>query len=414
MTVDDTGPASRALLRGIDYAAFDTSFVARLRDAGLRVGLTEAQSFARALVASPLTDDFVLGSPRSRLYWTARVTLVDTYEDLSTFDAVFAAVFADAEFSLDPPSRRAAASADKTNVSLPATEGEDEDGSGLPWTTLPTVTGPGPESDSPLAVPERLPSDRASFADTPFEDFDAGDLRRLDQSMRDALRDWPRRKSRRLRTQRRGRSVAMRQTTARARRTGWETVTLVRHRAVARDRRLVMLCDVSQSMQPYVTAYLHFMRAATLVADGEVFAFATSLTRLTPMLKRTSPEAAIDQATAKVGDRFGGTKIASNLRALLRSHHGNAVRGSIFIIASDGWDSEPPEELSAQMARLRRRAHRVIWLNPRAAEPGFVPLVGAMAAALPYCDDFLPAHNVAALGVAIAGIGRDRSFSSRG
>jgi hypothetical protein len=200
----------------------------------------------------------------------------------------------------------------------------------------------------------------------------------------------------------------MRQTTARARHTGWETVTLIRHGAVIKDRRLVMLCDVSQSMQPYVTAYLHFMRAATLVADGEVFAFATSLTRLTPVLKHKSPEAAIDEASATVGDRFGGTRIASNVRALLRSHHGNAVRGSVFIIASDGWDSEPPQELSAQMARLRRRAHRIIWLNPRAAEPGFVPLVGAMAAALPYCDEFLPAHDVTALGEAIASIGNSR------
>jgi len=410
MTVDDAGSAAHALLRGIDHAAFATSFVARLRRAGIRVGLTEAQSFARALTVSRLADDVATGGPRTRLYWTARITLVDTYDDLAKFDAVFAAVFEDAVFSLDPPSRRqnARPAAENTKVSLPAAEGQDEDGSGLPWATLPTVTGTGPESNAPLSVPERLASDRVSFADTPFEDFDESDLRRLDQSLRDALRDWPRRKSRRLRAQRRGKSIAMRQTTARARHTGWETVALVRQGAVAKDRRLVMLCDVSQSMQPYVTAYLHFMRAATLAADGEVFAFATSLTRLTPILRHTSPETAIDQATAKVGDRFGGTRIASNVRALLRSHHGNAVRGSIIVIASDGWDSEPPQELSAQMARLRRRAHRVIWLNPRAAEPGFVPLVGAMAAALPYCHEFLPAHNVTALSEAMLRIGNGR------
>ncbi|MGZ5366632.1 MAG: vWA domain-containing protein [Aeromicrobium sp.] len=410
MTTENTNPAAHGLLRGIDNAAFVTSFVARLRRAGIRVGLTEAQSFSRAMAVSSFADDFETGGPRTRLYWTARITLVDTYVDLAAFDSVFAAVFEDAVFSLDPPSRRqnAASAAEDRNVTLPAAEGEDEDDTGLPWATLPTVTGIGPDSDSPLSMPERRPSDQVSFADTPFEDFDAGDLRRLDQSLRAALRDWPRRKSRRLRKQARGRRIAMRQTTARARHTGWETVTLIRHGAVIKDRRLVMLCDVSQSMQPYVTAYLHFMRAATLVADGEVFAFATSLTRLTPVLKHKSPEAAIDEASATVGDRFGGTRIASNLRALLRSHHGNAVRGSVFIIASDGWDSEPPQELSAQMARLRRRAHRIIWLNPRAAEPGFVPLVGAMAAALPYCDEFLPAHNVTALDEAIASIGNSR------
>jgi uncharacterized protein with von Willebrand factor type A (vWA) domain len=107
-----------------------------------------------------------------------------------------------------------------------------------------------------------------------------------------------------------------------------------------------------------------------------------------------------------VNDRFGGTRIASNLRALLASHHGGATRGAVVIIASDGWDSDDPAALAAVMARLRRRAHRVIWMNPRAAAPGFEPLVGAMAAALPHCDELLPAHNLRALAGVIAAIGR--------
>ena len=88
-----------------------------------------------------------------------------------------------------------------------------------------------------------------------------------------------------------------------------------------------MLCDVSQSMQAHSTAYLHLMRAAVLSADAEVFAFGTSLTRLTPVIAHRSPSVAIEQATAKVSDRFGGTRIASNLRALLASHHGGAPAG---------------------------------------------------------------------------------------
>ena len=96
-------------------------------------------------------------------------------------------------------------------------------------------------------------------------------------------------------------------------------------------------------------------------------------------------------AEERVVDRFGGTHLASSLRELLVSRHGNAVRGGVLVIASDGWDSDDPEDLAAVMARLSRRARRVVWLNPRAAAPGFEPRVGSMAAALPYCDAFLPA-----------------------
>ena len=146
-----------------------------------------------------------------------------------------------------------------------------------------------------------------------------------------------------------------------------------------------MLCDVSQSMQAYANAYLHLMRAAVLAADAEVFAFATSLTRLTSVLAHRSVSVAVDQATETVTDRFGGTRIASNLEVLLRSRYGGLLRGAVVIIASDGWDSDEPDRLGLAMARLHRRAHRVVWMNPRVAAPGFAPLVGAMAAALPYC-----------------------------
>jgi uncharacterized protein with von Willebrand factor type A (vWA) domain len=159
-----------------------------------------------------------------------------------------------------------------------------------------------------------------------------------------------------------------------------------------------MLCDVSQSMQPYAAAYFHLMRAAALTTDAEVFAFATTLTRLTSVLVCKSPSEAVEHANEKVTDRFGGTRIASNIRALLSSRHVGAVRGAIVIIGSDGWDSDPPADLDKVMSRLHRLAHKVIWLNPRVAAPGFTPLVGAMSAAWPYCDHVLPAHNIRALG----------------
>jgi hypothetical protein len=111
------------------------------------------------------------------------------------------------------------------------------------------------------------------------------------------------------------------------------------------------------------------------------------------VLRNRSTTVAMDQATEKVTDRFEGTRIAASVNALLASHHGNTMRGGIVVIGSDGWDSEPPQQLAEAMARLRRRATRVIWINPRVAAPGFEPLVGTMAAALPFCDELLAAHD---------------------
>jgi hypothetical protein len=177
-------------------------------------------------------------------------------------------------------------------------------------------------------------------------------------------------------------------------------VVVVRQRPVRRPRRVVLLCDVSESMRAQATAYLHLMRAFATVAEAEVFAFSTTLTRLTPALRQTGARQAIAQATAAVTDRFGGTRIATNLTALLDSHHGNALRGAVAIIASDGWDSDPPSKLDTAMTRLRRRAYGIVWLNPRAGAPGFTPTVAAMAAALPHCDRLLPAATFADLTAA--------------
>ncbi|HST66566.1 MAG TPA: VWA domain-containing protein [Mycobacteriales bacterium] len=388
-----------AILAGVDRAAFATALATRLRSRGIAVGLTDVGDFVRALGAAP-------PGSRPELYWTARITLVRRHADLAAFDAVFAAVFEDGAHGLDPHSRRAAPVGD-TVVPLPAADGAEDAGGGLPWATLPPAVAGAEDSDSPLAFPQRLPSELVALADVAFEQLTPAQLAQLGQWLEATLRDWPTRRSRRTRVDKAGHRVAIRPTIARARRTGWEPVALVRDRPVRRPRRIVLLCDVSQSMQAQATAYLHLMRAFTLRADAEVFAFATSLTRLTPVLAHRSAEVAIEQATAAVTDRFGGTRIATNLQALLASRHGGAVRGAVVVIGSDGWDSDRPEALEAAMARLRRRAHRVIWINPRAGAPGFRPTVSTMAAALPYCDRLLPADTFASLAAVV------RAVSSR-
>ncbi|MEV8544773.1 VWA domain-containing protein [Streptomyces sp. NPDC051572] len=385
---------SGPLLPAVDRAAFATALAARLREHGVSVGLTGTRDFVDALAAAP---------PRTRtsLYWTARVTLVRDRPDLARFDDVFDAVFGQSVLALDPNARRdghGAGADGRDRAGAGAHPGAAAGGSGLPWVTLPpAVDGAEHRAERALTMPERLPSELAAAVDTPFGELDAGQAELLGRLLEARLREWPVRRTRRYAVRASGHRVAIRETVARARRTGWEPVRLVKAGPVDRPRRVVVLCDVSRSMQAQAVACLHLMRALTLTTHAEVFAFATSLTRLTTVLAHHSAQEAFDEATDRVADRFGGTRIAHCLSTLLASHHGGTLRGAVVLVASDGWDGDPPHRLDTVMARLRRRAHTVIWLNPRAAAPGFAPRTTTMAAALPYVDLLLPADSFGAL-----------------
>ncbi|MFF5432136.1 VWA domain-containing protein [Streptomyces griseofuscus] len=384
-------------LPAVDRAAFAVALAERLRSRGVPVGLTPARDFVHALAASWPTT-------RSALYWTARVTLVRDQPYLTRFDEVFDAVFGDAVLSLDPHARRTGRdavppAADDVRATLPAgADGGPVDDAGLPWVTPPPVVGAAePGEEHVLTVPQRLPTELAGAVDTPFERLGEREAALLGQWLETWLRQWPTRRSRRYARRPGGPRVAIRETVARSRRTGWEPVRLVRTGPLDRPRRVVVLCDVSRSMQAQAVAYLHLMRALALTTRAEVFAFATSLTRLTQVLAHRSAETAFEEASRRVEDRFGGTRIAHCLETLLASHHGGALRGAVVLIASDGWDGDPPERLAAAMARLRRRAHTVVWLNPRAGAPGYRPRTTTMTAALPYIDLLLPADTFASL-----------------
>ena len=391
------------LLRGADRAAFTVAFAERLRAAGVPVGLTAVEAFTRALGVAPV-------STRSQLYWVSRSTLLRRHAELELFDAVFAAVFADASVDLDPHLRRGPrpppGGTDDAWARSAAVDAPDQAGTGLPWLTLPAVVDTAEEPGGGQPVPLRLPSALEALADAPFAELDQRQLAAVGAFLEATLPRWPVRRGRRRRRHPAGDRIALRAMLQRARRTGWEPVELVRTRAVPRPRRVVMLCDVSRSMQPTTTAYLHLMRAAAVHTPTEVFAFGTRLTRLTAVLAHRSAERAVELATARVTDRFGGTRIATSIEALLRSRHGSAVRAATVVIASDGWDTDPPDALDRAMARLRRRAHALIWVNPRTAAAGYEPLVGGMAAALPHCDELLPGHSLRTLFEVIEAITR--------
>ena len=390
------------LLAGVDRAAFVAALVHRLRTRGVDVGMTSAAAFTEALEVVPPVR---VGD----LYWSARITLVSRQEDLASFDRVFDAAFADAVLTVDPHARRTGTAElpERPSDGLAPVPGDrDEGGTGstLPWHTLPRHEDGIEDDDNPVVLPELLPSAVARIADTPLDELDGRELAVLGRWLERSAHEWPTRRSRRLGVGATGSRIALRATMAASRRTGGEAFALRRLEAVRRPLPVTLLCDVSQSMQSHSTAYLHLMRAFARSRQAETFAFSTSLTRLTPALRQASPTAAIALASAQVVDRYGGTHLAGCLKELLASRHAHGIRGGVLVIASDGWDSDPPGLLTATMARASRRARRVVWLNPRAAVPGFQPLVGSMAAALPYCDAFLPAHTLRGLDDVLAAI----------
>ena len=387
------------LLRGVDLAAFAAALVARLRGAGVSVSASGQTSFVQAL--RQLVPDTT-----SVLYWAARLTLVNRMEDLGGFDAVFGAVFGSTQpdgargpHALLPlPGPRTPAAGTVLRAGSRSAGAQS-----LPWSTRPPVTTSTEQDETAgpsVLLPDVLPSRLAALADEPFDRFDPEDLRLLGTWLEASVAHWPRRRSLRFEPSAHGKRIDLRATMNASRATGWESLILARTRPRRRPRRVVLVCDVSRSMQPYDAIYLHLMRATVLRQAGirpEVFAFSTSLTRLTSVLSHRSAEVALQRANAKVADRYSGTFIGRSIGALLAAPHGNALRGAVVIIASDGWDSDPPDVLAHTMARLRRRAELVVWLNPRAAHSEFKPLAGSMASALPYCDLFLPAHSLTGL-----------------
>ncbi|MEX0835630.1 MAG: VWA domain-containing protein [Nitriliruptor sp.] len=386
------------LFRGVDRAAFAAAFSERLRLAGSVQTMTMAGRFAAALeVADPRTRD--------ELYWVARTCLVSDVGDEPAFDAVFGLVFDASGPAVDPHARRSAAHgspppADEgdLHVRVPLDGPRAPGGGGVPWTTPPSATEPDHDLTPSVELALPLPSGLADRTDVPFDRFDEDELELLGAWLERTVVHWPRRRARRRRPTSLVRDLDRRRTVRGALRTVGEPIVLHHSRAVTRPRGIVMLVDVSGSMQPYARAYLHLMRALGRTTGAETFAFSTRLTRLTATLQHRDVRTAVARATAEVDDRFSGTRIANSLGQLMRHPAwSTSVRGSVVIIASDGWDTDPLPELEARMRRLRRLAHHIVWVNPRSARLDYEPLVSGMAGALPHCDTFVSGHSLAAV-----------------
>jgi uncharacterized protein with von Willebrand factor type A (vWA) domain len=223
----------------------------------------------------------------------------------------------------------------------------------------------------------------------------------------------PRRRSRRTQRARHGERLDLRATLRSSLRTGGDPVRHARRRRRPRPRNLVLLCDISGSMEPYARAYLQLLQsAAGGGAHAEAFVFATRLTRLTRALRGRNPEAAIQRAAAAAPDWSGGTRIGPALAAFNdRFGRRGLARGAVVVILSDGWERGDPALVGREMERLARLAHRIVWVNPRVVARDFAPLAGGMAAALPHCDTLLSGHSLAALDAVADAIAAARTPS---
>ncbi len=161
---------------------------------------------------------------------------------------------------------------------------------------------------------------------------------------------------------------------------------------------MVLIADVSGSMEPYARIYLHLMRSAVQALHAEAFVFATRLTRLTRALGHTQADAAYRRALEAAPDWSGGTRIGKALEAFLDEYGRRGVaRGAVVVIVSDGWEVDSPDLVGVSMERLSRLAHHIIWVNPRKASTHYEPLAGGMAAALPFVDTFVSGHSLHAI-----------------
>lgn len=350
-------------------------FARVLRAVGLPVPVDSTRLFADAIG--------VLGAGDAEtVYWAGRATLCRRPEHVEMFDACFRSWFG---WEGDDPRPELA-----PREVVVAFDGGDPPGSN-------DETGTGAVRTAPVFAVRFSPAE--SLRDRDFATLDAAEHRELRRALAELRVRGPRRRSRRQRPARRSHRTDVRATLRAAMRTGGEPFDRRFRAPAVRPRRLVVLCDVSGSMEAYARVVVRFLHSA-VVARGQVEAFAmgTRLTRLTRELAHRDPDAALAAAARRVVDWSGGTRLGAAL-AQFNAEWGvrGMARGAVVVIVSDGWDRGDSALLGEQMARLRRVAHRVIWVNPLKASPGYAPLAAGMAAALPWVDDFVEGHSLSSL-----------------
>jgi uncharacterized protein len=351
-----------------------------MRAGGVRVGVGELLSAHRALSAVDPAD-------REAAYFALRATLCSRHEDLPAFDAAFAEWFVPVPAApSDPP----AVLDDAAKLALPRA-------------AVPAAQRLS-EAEAGREVVPAAWSDVELLRDKDFADYTEDERRRALRAVRILAANAPVRPSRRTRPARRRGAPPhaarpdLRRTVRASLRTGGDPVERHWREPGERPRPLVLVCDVSGSMEPYARMLLAYMQACVAARRRvEAFVFGTKLTRVTAELRGRDPDRALERAAGATRDWSGGTRIGEALATLNREHGRRLGRGAVVVLLSDGWDRGDPEQLGAEMARLARCSHRLIWLNPLKAHPEYRPLTRGMRAALPHVDEFMAGNSLGSL-----------------
>ncbi len=361
------------------------AFGRELRARGLPVGTGRILTFVRAVAAMGVAE-------REDVYWAGRASLVATRADIEVFDDAFdawlRAIAPDGELRIELDLPRGG-----RRTGLGRRPSTSSSGTGRPAASWSGAGDDEPEGEASIRIvasgAEILRE--KSFADLSDEEHDrvAALIRRL------AVR-VPQERTRRTRAAPKGTAFDVRRTLRRSLRTQGEPFERAWRARGTRHRPLVLLLDVSGSMAPYSRALLQFAFAAMAAGRRvEVFVFGTRLTRVTRTLRTRDPDRALHEIGRLVRDWEGGTRIGESVKALLDGWSQRAaLRGAVVVLCSDGLERGDPELLRTQMTRLRRLAHRVVWVNPLKGSPRYEPLARGMAAALPSVDVFLSGHNL--------------------
>ena len=359
-----------------DAGELAVAFSRILRGVGMRVPISSTIAFGEALAVTGLDD-------RDTTYWAGQTTLLRRPEDREIYDRAFKvfwehATGASAEEEEEP-----------VHITLAIDDDDDEGDDGL---------DPAPPGDDPTIELRFSPTEVLRQKD--FSDYTPDELIEAQQLMsRLRLVGSPRRSLRLAKADRRTDRPDLRRTVRAAMRAGGEPIRRYYHEPSTRNRRLVLLLDVSGSMEPYARALIRFVHAAVAGRQKvEAFALGTRLTRITRELGSRDPDEALRRAAIRVTDYGGGTRLGEGMRSFNDEWGQRGMaRGAIVVILSDGWDRGDPEVLAEQMERLHRAAHKLIWVNPLKVTPGYAPLARGMAAALPHVDAFVEGHSVEAI-----------------
>jgi uncharacterized protein len=380
--------ARYAAVRGQGTLANLLAFARVLKQLGIKVGMSQVLDASRSL-------EFVNVASKTDFRTALRANLVLEKDDLPLFERVFDCFWQDVY--AEPPATEMVSAPPSMSGDLDGSGDEEEEGIEHLIPEDQSPEGQPEPDEEPFSVPTYSPNEVLNRKD--FSDMGIEESRAVARAILLIANKIATQVSRRKKRATKGESIDPRWTLRRSIKYGGDVVELVARRRRIKKTRVILLCDVSGSMDCYSRFLIQFMYGLQNELWGvETFVFSTSLSRITHLIRSKDIAGALERISKSVLGWSGGTNIGRSLEAFNRDFApGMVSHRTVVVIISDGWDRGDVRVLEREMQRLKARCHRIIWLNPLLASENYEPLCKGMQAALPYLDFFLSVHNVNSL-----------------